>query len=151
MSQPVPETLTHPVFGEARWQEQYGWWFAQVRDAAGEWLDIVIQPGDGDRLASIEPAAELYRRAVKSERRIIRAAIRDELLELYNDTWRQGDEPKLTAGQFLDRLEFVYIGLRPTWDVPIVFSYAAGELFGGHCVDVEVDGDLQVIDTTLVG
>ena len=73
------------------------------------------------------------------------------MLELYNETWRRGNDRKLTAGQLLDRLEFVYIGLRPTWDSSIVLSYAAGELFGGHSVDVEVDADLQVTDTDLVG
>jgi hypothetical protein len=144
-----PDALNHPIFGEVRWQEEYGWWFAQVRDAAGEWLDVVIEPDEGDRRAVIEPAAQLSTRALKAERQIIKAAIRSELLELYNDTWRQEGERKLTADQLLGRLEFVYIGLRPTWDVPIILSYAAGDLFGGHSVDVEAD--LQVIDTGLVG
>ncbi|HVL12841.1 MAG TPA: hypothetical protein VM529_09755 [Gemmata sp.] len=73
----TPDSLTHPVFGEIRWDEQSGWWYAQVRDAAGEWLDVFIEPDEGDRIAAVEPAAELYRRALKAERRIIKAAIRD--------------------------------------------------------------------------
>src|SRR4051812_37207455 len=90
------ETLTHPVFGKVRWEQQYGWWFAQGRDSTGEWLAVRIDAEEADRLAAIDPAAKLYRRAIRSERRIIKDAIRDKVLELYNDTWR-GDDFKLTA------------------------------------------------------
>lgn len=151
MNPEPPETLTHPVFGELRWEEQSGWWFAQVNDASGEWLDVIVDPGGGDRLAAVEAAADLYQRALAAERRVIRDATRDELLELYNDAWR-GEDPELTAGQFLERLEFTFIRLCPDADViPIVMSYAAGELFGGHAVDVELDHDLNVTGTNLVG
>jgi hypothetical protein len=144
-------TLKHPVFGKLQWQAQYGWWFAQVRDASGEWLEIVVDPGDDDRMAVIEPAAALYKKAIRSERRILRDAVRLELLELYNDTWRRSGDPKLSTTAFIEQLEFTFIKLQPGWDIPVILSYGAGDLFGGHSVDVEVDAKLKVIDVDLVG
>jgi hypothetical protein len=142
-------TLKHLVFGKLRWEER-GVWFAQIRDSSGEWLDVVVDPGDGDRMAVIEPAAALYKKATRSERRILRDAVRLELLELYNDTWAQ-DGDKLTAKQLIEQLEFVFLSLEPDSDIPIVLGYEAGDLFGGHTVDVEVDAKLKVIDVDLVG
>lgn len=150
MSPPKPETLHHPTFGELRWDDKGQWWFTQIRDKAGEWLDVVIDPGDGDRLAVVEAAAELYRRAIPEEPRILKQAIKQELLELYNDVWVQ-DGVQLTASQLAKQLQFSFIKLQPDFCVPIILSYEAGDLFAGHCVDVEVDNQLQVIDVNLIG
>jgi len=137
------------VFGKLRWEER-GVWFAQVRDSSGEWLDVVVEPGDGDRTAVVEPAAALYKKVIRSERRILRDAVRLELLELYNDVWVQ-DETALTAGQLIEQLEFQFLAITPDSDPPVVLGYDAGDLFGGHTVDVEVDDKLKVVGTNLVG
>ena len=72
----MAESITHTVFGELRWDQKYAWWFAQVRLPSAEQLDVIVNPGDEDRFAFIEPAAKLYRRAMKAERRILRDANR---------------------------------------------------------------------------
>src|SRR6516165_4729611 len=102
----MAELNTHPVFGELRWEQEYGWWSTQVRLSAAERLDVIVNPGDDDRFAFIESAAKLYCRAMRAERRILRDALREELLELYNDTWRRGEEPELTAKELMSRLKF---------------------------------------------
>jgi len=145
----VTESLKHPVFGQLRWEEKYSWWFAQIQLPSAKWLEVIVNPGDGDRFAFIEPAARLYRRALKAERRILRDAIREELLELYNDAWRQGDDPRLTAAELLNRLELSLIDLDTV--VPVTLSYEAGDMFGGHGVAVEVDEELQFEDIDLRG
>lgn len=146
-----PETVTHPVFGELRWEADSGWWYTQVRDAAGEWLDVVVEPDGEDRLTFLARAAELYSRTIRAERRLLRTAVGKELLELYNDTWRRSDEPELTADEFISRLKFAYVAIRPDWDTAVVLSYNAGELFGGHSVDVELDSQLRYLDVNLIG
>lgn len=150
MSGDRPGSTIHPVFGELRWEAGRDCWFTQMRDAAGGWIDVSVTPDEGaDRLAVLDPAAELYTRAVRDERRILRTAIKRELLELYNDVWAQGEQ--LTAAGLMERLEFSYIHIWPDGPVPVTLSYAAGELFGGHCVDVELDGQLRFEDINLVG
>ena len=74
-----------------------------------------------------------------NERQVLAEAIRAELLELYNDTWRQGDEPALSADELTTRLEWQLLDVRASGFVPIEFSYGAGELFGYHGVTVSVD------------
>ena len=143
------DSITNPVFGNLRWEPQYSWWFTQVSRPSGELLDVIVEPGDGDRVAFLKQAARLYPRVMKAERRILREAIREELLELYNDVWRQGDEPRLTAHELMDRLQLSLVNLGTV--VPVTLSYEAGELFGGHGVAVEVDDELRFEDIDLRG
>jgi hypothetical protein len=86
---------------------------------------------------------------MRAERRILRDATREELLELYNDTWRQGQEPKLTAKELMSRLKFSLIEIGGV--APITLGYEAVGLFGGHSVAVEVDEELQFQDIDLQG
>ena len=145
----MAELRTHPVFGDLRWEQQYSWWSTQVRLPKAQQLDVIVNPGDDDRFAFIELAAKLYRRAMRAERRILRDALREELLELYNDTWRRGDEPELTAKELMSRLKFSLIEIDTV--VPITLNYEAAGLFGGHSVAVEVDEELQFQDLDLQG
>jgi hypothetical protein len=151
MSLQPEDTVTHRVFGELRWEAESGWWFAQVRDSTGEWIDVIVQPDGEDRAACLDRAADLYLRAVRAERQLLRTATAHELLELHNDTWRRSDEPELAADEFMSRLEFTFIKIRPDWERAVVLSYHAGALFGGHSVDVEVDGELRFLGIDLVG
>ena len=147
----MAETITHRDFGELRWEQEYSWWFTQLRLPSGDWLDMIVDPGDGDRFAFLEPAANLFRWALGTEQRILRDAIRAELLELYNDIWQQGDEPELTADELMSRLEWTLLDISASPIVPVTFSYDAGDLFGGHSVAVKVDGELRFRDIDLRG
>src|SRR6516162_1401957 len=100
------EHLTHPVLGTLGWLPEYAHWFAQHALPSGGQLDVIVDSGDGDRFEFLSRAAELYRWAMDNERRLLAEALRAELLELYNDTWRQGDEPVLSATELAARLEW---------------------------------------------
>src|SRR5437764_2917 len=139
MNSDQPETVTHPVFGELQWETGRDVWFTQVRDATGGWIDVSVAPGDGDRLACLDRAADLYARAMRAERQLLRTAVENKLLELYNDAWRQSGEPKLTGDELTSRLTFTFVKIRPDEDFAVILSYYAGDLFGGHAVDVELD------------
>jgi hypothetical protein len=145
----VAESITHPVFGELRWDSQRTWWFAQIPLPSGEQVEVIVTPGDEDRIAFVELAAKLYERARKAERRILRDALREELLELYNETWRQGNQPKLTAKELTSQLTLALIEIDTL--IPVTLSYEAGDLFGGHGVAIEVDESLQFQDIDLRG
>jgi hypothetical protein len=86
-----------------------------------------------------------------SERQVLAEAMRAELLELYNDTWRQGDEPVLSAKELAARLDWQLLCVSASDIVPVEFGYGAGDLFGNHCVTIEVDAELQFRDIDLRG
>lgn len=145
------EHLTHPVLGTLGWLPEYSHWFAQVRLPSSEWLDVIVDPGDTDRFEFLPRAAELFQWAFDNERRVLAEAMRAKLLELYNDTWREADDPVLTAEGLTALLEWTLLRVSTSDLVPVEFSYHAGELFGGHGVSVAVDAELRLRDIHLPG
>jgi hypothetical protein len=145
------ETLSHPVFGELGWLPEYSHWFTQIKQPSGECLDVIVDPGDGDRYASLEPAATLFRWAQENERRILDEAIKASILDLYNDTWRQGDDDTLTEDELAGQLKWTYLKISTSQRCTIIFSYDAGDLFGRHCLDVEVNAQLRFRGINLAG
>lgn len=149
-----PETITHPVFGRLRWEAQYGHWYAQVRDAGGG-FDVTVEPGNGDRLACLDASADLYSRALRAERQLLRTAVDCYLLELYNDGWRESagvDEVDLTAEEFMARLRLDGVTIDLNSRFAVRLDYDPGDdMFGGHLVEVCLDRNLKYIRSSLLG
>jgi hypothetical protein len=143
--------VTHPVLGTLSWLTDFSHWFAQHPLPSGGQLDVIVDPGDGDRFEFLSRASELYRWAMENERNVLSEALRAELLSLYNDTWRQSDEPILSANELEAWLEWQLLTISASEIVPVEFSYDAGELFGYHGVTVEVDAELQFRNINLRG
>lgn len=143
------EHLTHPVLGKLGWLPEFSHWFTQLPLPFGRWLDVIVDPGDGDRHEFIEPAVGLLLRALKAEPRIRRQAIRAELLDLYNDTWRQADAAVLSADELVSRLKLALVDVGTV--VPVTLHYEARELFGGHSIAVELDERLRFDGLDLQG
>lgn len=145
------EYLTHPVLGTLGWLPEFSHWFAQLPLPSGEQMDLIVDPGDGDRHEFLPRAAELFQWAMANERQVLANAMSAELLELYNDTWRQGDEPELSADVLAERLVWQSLTVSASDIVSVEFSYDAGELFGHHGITVEVDESLGFRDIELRG
>jgi hypothetical protein len=141
--------LSHSVFGELRWVPAESRWYNQYRLPSGSQLDVFVEPCHGDRDTFIERAAELFRWALANERHLFREGLRADVLELYNDGWRQDGEPVLSEDEFAPRLEWQLLVVNEG-DVPVEYWYDAGWLFGGHAVVVEVGAGLQFRGTHLV-
>lgn len=146
------DTLTHPVFGELRWEEPTSWWLGDFRLESGDLVEVMVVPGRQDRVAFLEKAAQLFQRAMGAEPRIRGVAAEQKVLELY-ECWRNEDEPILTARELAERLELVTVRIGTV--VPISLGYIVGDgledVFGGHGLDVRVDESLGVTDVGLVG
>lgn len=145
------EFLTHPILGTLGWLPEHSHWFTQLRLPSGELLDVIVDPADDDRHEFLSRAGELFRWAFDNERQVLANAMRVELLELFNDTWRQEDEPVLSAAELTARLEWTLLTVSASDVVPVEFSYDADELFGGHGVAIEVDKKLRFRDIDLRG
>ena len=147
----ISEHLTHSVLGTLGWLPEFSHWFTQLTLPTGGQLDVIVDPGNGDRFEFLPRAAELFQWAMANERRVLAEAMQAELLEMYNETWRQGDEPELSAAGLSARLEWQLLTVSASDFVPVEFSYDAGELFGHHGVAVEVDESLAFRDIDLRG
>lgn len=154
MNPAQPDTITHSVLGKLRWEAQHGWWLAQVREASGG-FDVIVKPGGDDRFGCLDAAADLYSRALRAERQLLRTAVDLYLLELYNEGWRDSagvDETDLAAEEFIARLGFDGITISPNSRHAINLGYTvADDMFGGHMVDVACDRRLNYIRASLVG
>jgi hypothetical protein len=147
----LADTVTHPDFGELRWEPKSGWWFAQIELPSGERLEVLVQPGEEDRFAFLDRGAELFRWALGAQPQILRDALQSELLELYNDVWREPTEPELTAEELAGRLAWSTVEVSASDLAPVVFGYEAADLFGGHTLAIEVDSELRFRDVDLQG
>jgi hypothetical protein len=144
----MADSLPHPIFGDLRWEGKYSWWFTQIRLQSGEWLHVIVDPGDDDPSTFVERAAQLYCRAMDAERQILQDAIQSKLLDLY-EAWRQQNEPEMTAEELKNELELTFIRIDTI--IPITLNYWLGDVFGGHSVDVKVDETCRVTGVNLVG
>lgn len=145
------DSFSHPILGMLGWLPEYTHWFTQLRLPSGEWLDVIVDPGDTDRFEFLPRAAELFQWAFQNERPMLDEALRAELVELFNDIWRRSDEPRMSESELNTRLEWTLLTVSASDLVPVEFGYHAGDLFGGHGVAVEVGLDLQYRDFDLRG
>jgi hypothetical protein len=145
------EQREHPVFGVLLWEPQYAFWSAKVPRPGGGQLDVIIEPDEEDRVAFLKEAAKLFEWAMKNEQRMLARAMKEELVELYNGTWRRNDQPELTATELTQRLDWQLLTISGNGIVPVEYCYAAGNLFGDHAVAVEIDDTRAFSGTDLRG
>jgi hypothetical protein len=145
------DDLTHPIFGTLRWEPDDGTWFTQVHVTSGDVIDLLITPYDEDRFAFLTRASELFQWAMVNERRILAQAVEVELLELYNNTWRRGVEPVVSAADLMAKLEWHVLCVNADAAVSLDYGYGAGALFGNHGLSVEVDENLRFRGIDLLG
>lgn len=94
--------------------------------------------------AAIEFARALVRRTAEWRQR---AAI--ELLELYNDDWREPEEPVVVEAEFCALLGTAAIVVGDALECASVY-FDAPSLFGGHAVEVTIAG-ASIDGVSLVG
>jgi hypothetical protein len=144
------EILEHPKFGKLGWMKEYSFWSGAFRTSTGQEVDLMIEPHE-ERFEFLERAACLFDWALTNERAILQEAISSELLELYNGSWHQSEDPILTADELTERLQWHLLVISKCDIVPIEFSYGAGELFGNHAVVIEVGSKFEFRDIDLRG
>ena len=145
------EYVAHPVLGTLHWLPEFSHWYVQLAFAPSGQLDLIVDPGDGDRHEFLSRAAELFQWAMVNERRVLADAMQARLLELYNNSWRQDGEPEMSSDALTAQLDWQLLTVSACNLVPVEYSYDAGELFGYHGVTIEVDAELQFRDIDLRG
>ena len=143
-------TLQDEVLGTLTWNADLDWWEGRVDLSAGHpvRLSLTVEEEDAD----VEPAQEiahgrrvlLFLRGHEPEARLVAA---DELLEIYNAEWNEG-EP-LDDEEFMGRLTLDDVNV--SFDGSAELFYRDDGLFAGHTVLVMVDANGNFADADIAG
>jgi hypothetical protein len=143
-------TIRDEVLGPLTWNTDLDWWEGRVELSPGHPLSLSLSVEDED--ATADPVREiahgrrilLFLREHEPEARLVAA---DELLEIYNAEWNEG-EP-LDEEEFMDRLTLDDVNV--SFDGSAELFYLDDGLFAGHTVVVTVDANGNFADADVAG
>jgi hypothetical protein len=125
-------------------------WFEGKRRRGALHYDVMLTCRDPDDPRAVAKAVAQAEAAVPGLERslsAIREAISDQLLDKYNDAWREEGRP-LSATAFQRKLELESVEISPT-RVTLMFDCAG--LFSDHAIEVRLSPRLEVREVCLAG
>lgn len=127
--------------------------FTGKRSAHGQRYTLAIDASEtGDEPTLTDSLRAVARKSVvrfeKSFPAVRRRVSRD-LLSLYNRTWRDDEDPAISAKVFATRISLSGVQVSPDGSMDAYF--ADGGLFAGHTICVTVDARAKVKHATIVG
>ncbi|MBD2208907.1 DUF2262 domain-containing protein [Calothrix sp. FACHB-156] len=128
------QTIQNDILGELVWNSKLKWWSSQVEITPGNIVNVSVDNDDKDITAAIEIACHSFTRIQEQEINLRRFAA-NQLLELYNEYWNNGDVIDCLSFMELIKLAAVVINTDGSTDI----FYDDGELFGGHTIIVSID------------
>lgn len=134
----VPVVVADPQLGPLTLDRQLDWFAAKLPWRGGE-IDLYLPAGSDDRPRMLTQARGVVATLADWDARA-RQRIRQDLFELYNDTWRneETDPTPITEAVFDARLVLSSVDVGE--ENGLTFWYGDGDLFAGH--SIEVSGDL---------
>ncbi|MEM1262501.1 MAG: DUF2262 domain-containing protein [Pseudomonadota bacterium] len=90
---------------------------------------IRVDP-DGEELATTLRLAKKFLSGLEGYDARAKQKVAEEMLQNYNDNWRQEHDPVLTANQFIQKLTLV--GMSFLGSDSVDFSYDDADMFAGH-------------------
>lgn len=143
----MAEPFHHEVFGWLKWDPVLSCWLGGIDWPPGLHTEVAIWLPDGDLDAGLRQARESLDWLRQNERGA-RLAVADEMVEVYNDVWRDEVEP-ITSAEFACRTELLRIGFED--DGSLLLSYDGRDMFGGHVIDGVFEADRSFSGGNLVG
>jgi len=156
---PMPETkqpsgkkpITHAILGNLVWDDDLEWWKAKTLLSSDTKINLAVSTDAGsDELPTIEKAGD-FLLWLRSNDEAVRRFAASQLLELYNDEWRENEE-KIDSTTFVDRLYLedatVYSG--DDFHAELIYQETA-DMFAGHCIIVSVGDDYSLEEASLAG
>jgi hypothetical protein len=143
----MAEAIHNDVFGRLTWDRELCCWLGGIDWPPGLHTEVAIWQPDEDVAFALRMAQDGLG-WLRAHEESARRRVAWEMLGLYNEAWREEDEP-VGEEEFAGRLELVRIGFLE--DGSLLLSYDAGEMFGGHVVDGEFAPDRTFRGAGLVG
>jgi len=144
-------TTPHDYFGRMMLDEQHRKYQATLEIALGHKISVTLDWAGiplSEALTRSQVACDLIR--VREPE--YRTNIAQNLLSLYNDTWRDGEA--LNSDGFMRRISLSSMQLCPAEfgsDGSATLYYADGELFAGHSIEVFLDADFNYLNSQIAG
>ncbi len=144
-----PKRVKSRVLGSLKLDRDMGWFQGERKKAKARYaVYVVTGDADNDKAVGkeVERAAGFVLRIEQSLPKI-RDAIAAELLDTYNDAWREGGRPmSTTAFKRRQQLESMVIDSRR-----ITLHFDCAGLFTDHVVEVRMSPRLKVSEVCLAG
>lgn len=133
------------LFGHLEWDEQLKWWEGYTiidNQQVQTYLSC-------DKTQKISEVVRTTFQICKDRNFDYREAIVAEMLDLYNESWREEGNDSIDEATFLSIIEFESIHANS--DGRIDIDYVAGDLFTDHAIEVRVNPDGTVLEICLAG
>ncbi len=141
------EPIHDETFGRLEWDPILNCWLGGIDWPPGLHAEVAIWLPEGDLAGGLRQARlglDWLRRNEENARRCIASV----MLEVYNDVWRDEQEP-ITQGEFIRRTELERIGFFD--DGSLVLSYDGRDMFGGHIIEGDFGIDHSFRGADLIG
>jgi hypothetical protein len=143
----VVNPIHDATFGRLEWDPVLSCWLGGIDWPPGLHTEVAIWVPDNDMAVGLRQAREGLDWLQLNEENA-RRCVASQMLEVYNDAWRDEDEP-ITIDEFIRRTELVRIGFMD--DRSLQLSYDGREMFGGHVIDGFFESDRSFRGSTLIG
>ncbi|OUL27696.1 hypothetical protein BV372_25650 [Nostoc sp. T09] len=140
------KTIKNEVLGELVWDSDLDCWSSKVEITPGNIVNLSVDIEDVETSAVIERASHSFTRIQKQEVNLRRCAA-NQLLDLYNHTWNDGDEIDCPTFMKLIKLEEVHFNSNGSANL----YYDDGDLFWGHTIILSIDCDGAFKDANIAG
>ena len=138
------KTRDDAFFGQLIWDGSLSRWKTEI-EIDGDTVPLSIRDwGDRDVSETLQDAQELIENWEQWRSKIDDAQIRD-LLNLYNDTWRDDDSPRLTSTELQNRLSISSVDCEDSgWRC---VYYDQDDLFTDHIIEMRIspEGEVEAV------
>ncbi len=141
------EPIHDETFGRLEWDEVLNCWLGGIDWPPGLHTEVAIWLPAGNLDVGLRQARASLDWLQQNEEHA-RRCIAGELLEVYNDIWRDEDKP-IAEDEFIRRTELVRIGFLD--DGSLLLSYDGRDMFGGHVIDGFFEADRSFRGANLIG
>ena len=140
--------LKDDVLGCLEWDKDSEW-FSILVNLGELQLEFCIDPGGGDLTSRLLNRARQVFTSLERYAKLAKDFAVEGLLELKNDVWLEEDEEPLLEVDFRSRMTLESIIVGSEGDVS--FYHHDGDLFWGHCIEVDIDERDRCVGTNIPG
>jgi hypothetical protein len=148
-------TTPHDYFGSMKLDEKRRLYSATLEFSPTHKVSVLIDWMGTAPAEALKQSQEACER-VRAREPEYRSRIARDLLRLYNDNWRNGEQLELLDKDgFMRRISLSGItigaadfGSEGGW---VSLDYSDGDLFAGHSIGVHLDRDLQYVKSAIEG
>jgi hypothetical protein len=140
------DTYPDTFFGDLKWNSEYAHWEGNLILQNNKTVQFSIDVTEKGE--TIHPNVKILFSFLKEHELTIRAKITDEMIDLYNNTWSNGNN--VTKHDFTKRIALEFISFFGT-DGDAELFYSDDDLFAGHTITTFLNINGEITEPSLAG